>query len=78
MPFGKYKGKPIKEIWQIDPQYIKWLQENCDDWTVIEMINLFLNINENNKIELIIKEALMSRGYSESEALMFIKRLKHE
>lgn len=28
MPFGKYKGKPLPEIAQTDPGYIRWAKEN--------------------------------------------------
>lgn len=28
MSFGKYKSKPIKQVYEIDPQYITWLQKN--------------------------------------------------
>ena len=28
MTFGKYKSKPIKQVYEIDPQYITWLQKN--------------------------------------------------
>lgn len=31
MPFGKYKGKSLKEIEEQDPNYIDWLRKNNID-----------------------------------------------
>ena len=28
IPFGRYKGKTLEEIAEIDPEYILWLHEN--------------------------------------------------
>lgn len=28
-PFGKYKGKSVQEIFELDPQYIWWASSNC-------------------------------------------------
>ncbi len=30
MPFGKYKGKPISEVFQRDPSYLTWFWGNVD------------------------------------------------
>ncbi len=30
MPFGKYKGKPISEVFQRDPSYLAWFCGNVD------------------------------------------------
>jgi len=32
--FPKYKGKTVKEIVEIDPQYIVWLSENIEGLTI--------------------------------------------
>lgn len=29
--FGRYRGKPIKEVLNSDPQYIRWVYENVDN-----------------------------------------------
>ena len=29
MPFGKYKGKLIKEVLDDDPNYLLWFQDTC-------------------------------------------------
>ena len=28
MTWGKYKNKKIKEVFKLDPQYVKWLKKN--------------------------------------------------
>ncbi|WP_348718413.1 MULTISPECIES: exodeoxyribonuclease X C-terminal domain-containing protein [Tenacibaculum] len=28
--FGKYRGQPVKKIWNSNRQYIDWLRENVD------------------------------------------------
>ena len=28
MPFGNYKGKPLKLIYRIDPDYLMWARDN--------------------------------------------------
>ena len=48
MTFGKYKSKPIKQVYEIDPQYITWLQKN----------NKYLS--DDNKA--IVEELLSSRS----------------
>lgn len=30
MPFGKYKGRVLKDILNFDPQYLKWAIEETD------------------------------------------------
>ena len=30
MPFGKYQGSTIQELWRIDRGYVKWAAENMD------------------------------------------------
>ena len=37
--FGKYKGKTIKEISEIDFDYLVWLSENCDNNELVRLIN---------------------------------------
>lgn len=34
IPFGKYKGKTIKEIKDIDFSYLQWVQDNSDDFVI--------------------------------------------
>ena len=31
IPFGKYKGKTLQEIYVQDPKYFDWLRENADN-----------------------------------------------
>lgn len=46
IPFGKYKGKSIKEVFKIDFDYINWLEQNGD-----ERIKKCLSIiNEHNSL----------------------------
>ena len=28
MTFGKFRGKQIREVFKLDPQYVSWLQKN--------------------------------------------------
>ena len=30
IPFGKYKGKTFLDVYSVNPQYVKWLLNNCD------------------------------------------------
>ena len=39
MPFGKYKGKTLPEIKEIDPGYISWAKENMDSEPVKALLN---------------------------------------
>lgn len=34
IPFGKYKGKSLQEIYDIDPKYIFWLLDQDPYYTV--------------------------------------------
>lgn len=42
--FGKYKGKTLKEINEIDGQYMDWLYDNADD-NIKKLMNLMLGEN---------------------------------
>lgn len=33
IPFGKYKNKTVEEILKIDPNYLKWMKEKCENIT---------------------------------------------
>ncbi len=78
MPFGKYEGKPLAEILIIAPSYVRWLSEACADTDIKYAAAVVLGKLDIDKIQTIVKEALMHRGYSESEALMFIRTLKNK
>lgn len=32
--FGKYAGKPLEEIWNVDPGYVEWLAKNAHEESV--------------------------------------------
>ena len=34
MPFGKYKGRTILEVFTEDPQYLTWLQSNNREFRI--------------------------------------------
>jgi hypothetical protein len=36
--FGKYANKTINYIWENDPQYIIWLDENVNDISIDQFI----------------------------------------
>ena len=42
MPFGKYKGKTFQEVFETDPNYIKWLSRIYDKYFQMDM-NSFEN-----------------------------------
>lgn len=42
MPFGKYAGKTIAEISQINPGYLKWVVENFEEGKVKSLVLEFL------------------------------------
>jgi hypothetical protein len=74
--FGKYKGELLKNILKDDPSYIKWLYENCNDVDIKFACGELLGYNATQRVITIVKESLMLRGYSEAEALMFIRVIK--
>lgn len=75
--FGKYKGYSLEEIFEIDAGYIEWLYKNTDKIIIRnECLFLLNHKGDKNKIEKIVFESLISRGYSETESNMFIKKLK--
>lgn len=44
LTFGKYKDKTLKEIYEIDKQYIDWLLGNTQDDRILKMIELATGI----------------------------------
>lgn len=52
MPFGKYKGKTLSEISEVDPSYIVWLSDN----SVLSIESEFL---ESCLSDIYMEEALM-------------------
>lgn len=44
LTFGKYKDKTLKEIYEIDKQYIDWLLGNTQDERILKMIELATGI----------------------------------
>jgi len=34
LPFGKYQGKTLEEVYTIDPSYVKWCSENIGDVSI--------------------------------------------
>lgn len=76
--FGKYKGKSIDEIYKIDEGYIIWLSENSYNDLIKNKAKDLICLSKNgmNRIENIVYECIISRGYSDTEARMFLKQLK--
>lgn len=51
MKFGKYKGQQLKQVFQIDKEYISWLVQNIDkdkNEQLIKNIHLLIEEDENN------------------------------
>ena len=40
IPFGKYKGKTIKEIYESDKGYVEWMLNNTQDERMIKLIQM--------------------------------------
>jgi len=76
LTFGKYKGLYLGEVLVDDPSYIRWLAENCNTPNVRLAANLLLESYTPSKVEQIVKECIMHRGYSEAEAVKFINVIK--
>jgi hypothetical protein len=74
--FGKYKGERLKDILKKDPSYIKWLHTDCNDMDIRFACGELLGYNSTQRVITIVKKSLMLRGYSEAEALMFIRVIK--
>ena len=32
-PFGKYKNMLVSDVYETDPNYLKWLLDNCEHMT---------------------------------------------
>lgn len=43
MPFGKYKGKKLIEIYKLDPNYLSWLKDNLSNGFKHNIINFLKN-----------------------------------
>lgn len=39
LPFGKYKGRVLSEIWKEDPSYVTWLENNITYYEIKNEIN---------------------------------------
>ena len=76
MPFGKYKGRSLEDILKIDKSYVRWLYTDCLDDDISYEAGLVLGYTTNHKIEDIVRHCILSRGYSATEADIFIKKLK--
>ena len=75
--FGKYSGYSLEEIFKKDAPYLEWLCKNTDKVIIKNECLFLLNYKaDKNKIEKIVFESLLSRGYSETESNMFISKLK--
>lgn len=47
--FGKFKGKTLKEIYSIQPDYLKWLADNAKDEVVRKASTMMLDSNKQSK-----------------------------
>lgn len=47
--FGKFKGKTLKEIYSIQPDYLKWLADNAKDEVVRKASTIMLDSNKQSK-----------------------------
>jgi len=76
MPYGKYKGKTLEYIIKIDKSYVKWLYTDCTDDDISYYAGKILGYTSHHKIEDIVIDCIISRGYATAEANLFIKKLK--
>lgn len=51
LDFGKYKGKTIKEIYEVDKQYLEWILGNRNDEKLIKIIELETGLKLPNEEE---------------------------
>lgn len=42
MPFGKWKGTELEEIYEDDPSYLEWVDENLENDDVRERVSIFV------------------------------------
>jgi len=45
--FGKYKGKTIEEVFNIDDEYLFWIEKNFKPGIVLSEVKKFLNEERN-------------------------------
>ena len=82
MPFGKYKTRTLQDILEENHKYLIWVYRistspNLSDACAILLKYIDAEIEiPDNKIEQIVKECIMHRGYSEAEANVFMRKLK--
>ena len=82
MPFGKYKSKYLFDIMQDNYKYIEWVYKISTNNNLTNACAILLGYLQpqydipDSKIEMIVKECIMHRGYSESEANIFLRKLK--
>lgn len=80
LSFGKYKGYLIDDVFKIDASYVQWLYENHTNNLIRDYCESIIKYSSNceplSKVESIVYDCIISRGYSESEANMFLKKLK--
>lgn len=73
---GKYKGIDIEDVVKVDRSYLEYLfkLETLSPFLKIEISNA-LNIPQ-PKVEVVVMEALMARGWSKAESEQMINRIK--
>lgn len=49
LTFGKHKGKTLKEVHEIQPDYLDWLASNAKEEVMKKAANMVLNSSKNNK-----------------------------
>lgn len=74
--FGKYKGQFLEDVFDIDRSYIEWIYKNHNSEVLKEECYELLYPKSIGKVEDIVRNALQHRGFSQTEANIFIKKLK--
>ena len=70
LTFGKYKGKTLKEIEEVDHKYINWIMDNTKDERLLKIIELSLGYaipDEEEQTEILTRLNILNNLLNESD-----------
>jgi len=80
--FGKYKGKEIEKVAQVDPNYLMWLIEQDFVWpevkvTIMKALGVIDKVPSDDVLEVIqiIRKSLLKTGMSVKEVSKLMRHL---
>lgn len=77
IPFGKYKGQTVKDIFLIDPDYVRWLSEKGSEALKAEA-KMILYPQDKEGIRQKVIMALVRAGETREMAERIVRRLSQK